>query len=75
MAVALSVESESGGVLFNRDRCIGCRMCMMVCPHQAVSYDKEAGKVIICDQCQDRSVPICVEMCSSGAIAFVEKDK
>lgn len=75
MAVALTVESEWGGVLFNRERCIGCRMCMMVCPHQAVVYDKDAGKVIICDRCQGRSAPICAEICSTGAIAFTECDK
>ena len=72
MAVALTIEPETGRVLFGRDRCIGCRMCVMVCPHQAIVPDQRAGKAIICDQCVGRDVPACIDACATGAISFVE---
>jgi len=72
MAAALSREPETGRVLFDRDRCVGCWMCVMVCPHHGILPDRKAGKAIICDQCVGRDVPACVAACSTGAIACVE---
>jgi carbon-monoxide dehydrogenase iron sulfur subunit len=72
MAAAISVEFETGRVLFDRDRCVGCKMCVMVCPHQAITPDPTAGKAIICDQCEGRERPVCVAACSTGAIVYIE---
>jgi carbon-monoxide dehydrogenase iron sulfur subunit len=75
MAVALSIDRDTGRVLFDRDRCIGCAMCVMVCPHHAIVPDKRAVKAIICDQCVGRETPACVAVCSTGAIDFVELEE
>lgn len=72
MGVALTRDRETGRILFDPDRCIGCWMCVMVCPHQAVFPDHKTGKAIICDQCEGRDKPACVAACSTGAVAFVE---
>jgi carbon-monoxide dehydrogenase iron sulfur subunit len=75
MAVALTIDRDTGRVLFDRDRCVGCAMCVMVCPHQAIVPDQRAGKAIICDQCVKRDVPACVGACATGAIEFVETEE
>lgn len=72
MAAALSREPGTGRILFDEDRCVGCWMCVMVCPHRAIGRDEDAGKAIRCDQCDGREIPACVAACSTGAIQFVE---
>ncbi|MFH1755824.1 MAG: 4Fe-4S dicluster domain-containing protein [Candidatus Latescibacterota bacterium] len=72
MAMALTIDTQSGHVLFDRNRCVGCRMCVMVCPHHAIVPDQRAGKAIICDQCVDRDTPACAAACATSAIAFVD---
>ena len=75
MAAALSRDPESGRVLLDHDRCVGCWMCVMVCPHQGIHPDPRAHKAILCDQCTEREVPACVAACATGAIAFVNEDE
>ncbi len=75
MAVALSREPGTGRILFDRDRCVGCWMCVMACPYHAIVPDRRAAKAIVCDQCVGRSTPACVIACSTGAIAFTEAEE
>jgi len=74
MAAALTREPETGRVLFDRDRCVGCWMCIMVCPHRGIVRDTGSGKAIRCDQCEGRAVPACVAACATAAVQFVETD-
>ncbi len=75
MAAALSRDPETGRVVLDRERCVGCWMCMMVCPHRGIHPDGQAHKAILCDQCADRDVPACVKACATHAIAVVEEDE
>ena len=75
MASALSQDPETGRIRFDRERCVGCWMCVMVCPHRAALPDRKAGKTIICDQCEGRDSVACVAACSTGAIAFVDVEE
>lgn len=72
MAAALSREPGTGRILFDEDKCVGCWMCVMVCPHHAIVRDAKAGKAIRCDQCAGRELPACFAACSTGAIQCVE---
>ena len=72
MAAALSREPGTGRILYDEGRCIGCWMCVMVCPHHAIVRDEKAGKIILCDQCDGREFPACVAACSTGAIQCIE---
>ena len=54
-----------GGI--DEDRCIGCGLCMMVCPFGAVViHERKAHK---CHQCPDLDTPACIKACSQRAIA------
>jgi carbon-monoxide dehydrogenase iron sulfur subunit len=75
MAVARTRDPETGRLVFDRDRCVGCWMCVSVCPHHAIVPDHRAGKAIYCDQCHDRDVPACVAACATKAVAFVEVEE
>ena len=74
MAAALSIDPGTGRVLFDRAKCVGCWMCVMVCPHRGIVRDAKAGKAIRCDQCADKDVPACVAACATAAVQVKESE-
>jgi carbon-monoxide dehydrogenase iron sulfur subunit len=61
-------DIENGWTLTNYKKCVGCWMCVMVCPFGAierVGKDHYASK---CDGCIDEETPKCVEACKKGAL-------
>lgn len=75
---AMQRNSASDAVFVDGDRCIGCWMCMMVCPFGAITTDPEAKKSHKCDLCPDRVLndrePACVEACPTSALLFASPD-
>ncbi len=77
---AITRDDETDTVFVNEERCVGCGMCAIVCPYDAITYHK-SWKVKIdrevatkCDNCIDRVknglLPACVEACKTGALVF-----
>lgn len=65
---------EAQPVLIDDERCIGCKMCIMVCPFGVITL-RAGGKVALkCDLCIDRvksgEEPACVAACPTGAMQF-----
>ena len=67
---AVSRDEEMGRVEIDYDVCIGCRMCVAVCPFGAMGFDILAKKVIKCDFCDGD--PQCVRFCEPEAIQYVD---
>ena len=70
-------KQENGAVIWDTDRCIGCRYCMVACPYQvpAFEYDKAIQpRIMKCDLCYDRTkdggIPACVEICPMEALTY-----
>jgi formate dehydrogenase iron-sulfur subunit len=76
---ALSKTPE-GPVLYDVDKCIGCRYCMQACPFQVPRYtwDSAYPRVQKCVFCHDRiekgMQPACAEACPTGATKFGDRD-
>ena len=67
---AISRDEILGRNIVDHDKCIGCRMCVAICPFGAVSFDISAKKIISCDLCDDD--PLCVKFCMSEALKYID---
>ncbi|MTI83939.1 MAG: 4Fe-4S dicluster domain-containing protein [Firmicutes bacterium] len=70
MAAAITRDAVSGTVAVNEDRCVGCNMCIMVCPFGVIRQDREKSKILKCDSCPDTRQPACVHACPTGALVL-----
>ena len=65
-------DPETGSVRCDQDLCVGCWMCVMVCPVGAVRTGRDRRVASKCDLCMGADVPACVANCPNGAILFEE---
>ena len=73
MSGALSKDTESGATLHDKDKCVGCWMCVMVCPFGAILRSAEDHLAVKCDLCPDREDFACVAACPTGALFMGSK--
>jgi carbon-monoxide dehydrogenase iron sulfur subunit len=75
---AMYRDKETGAVLCDEEKCIGCWMCIMVCPFGVVSRWQETAdggrtKIVSkCDLCIGEETPVCVKNCPNEAITCEE---
>jgi len=69
-------KSPEGPVVYDGDRCVGCRYCLLACPFGVPTFewDETFGRVQKCDLCASRTsrgLPTaCAEACPTGAVTF-----
>ncbi|TBR20527.1 4Fe-4S dicluster domain-containing protein [bacterium] len=80
--VGAFTKEESGAVVWDTSKCIGCRYCIVACPFQVPAF--EWGKaleprIMKCDFCaprqRDGELPACVERCPVEALTFGPRDE
>jgi len=61
-------------ITIDRERCVSCYTCILVCPYGAVS-SSEDGAVQKCELCMKTTpgMPACVRGCPNGAIVYEER--
>ena len=71
--------TDSGVVLVDEERCIGCKYCMAACPYGARIQIKKTGVIEKCRFCwyegEPGNPPRCVGTCISGARLFGDLDR
>jgi formate dehydrogenase iron-sulfur subunit len=74
-------KMETGPVVYDADKCFGCRYCMAACPFNVPKYqwDKVLPLVQKCDFCADRQAeglePACSKVCPTGALKFGKRSE
>ena len=65
-----------GWIDYDRDKCIGCRLCVRVCPTRAAEYQEESKKIVIhkdrccfCAQCTEICPVKCLAMSNEYMIS------
>ncbi len=66
-----SYRSEDGAILIDKEKCIGCRYCMMACPYGVRTFNEETKVVEKCTLCAQLQAvgeqPACVKNCPAKA--------
>ena len=79
--VGALIKTDEGPVVYDEDKCIGCRYCMVACPFSIPRYewDERVPAVQKCDMCIDRiregGVPACAEACDYEATLFGTREE
>ena len=69
-------KTREGPVIWNADKCMGCRYCMISCPFDMpkFEYDSANPRIQKCQLCASRVAegrqPACVEACPAQALTF-----
>ncbi len=68
---ALRRNLDTGAIEVKKDRCIGCRLCTIVCPFGNIVIDQveDLDKSIKCDLCGGS--PACAAFCPSQALEYL----
>lgn len=71
--IAGAISSQNGVIKINKDKCVGCLTCVLVCPYGALS-PSESGVMQKCELCMENSCgePACVKGCPNRAIVYEE---
>jgi formate dehydrogenase iron-sulfur subunit len=79
--VGAITKSSTGAVIYDADKCIGCRYCMQACPHKIPRYEwgSTQPRIRKCNLCTDRvmagKLPACAEACPTEATLFGDMDQ
>jgi formate dehydrogenase iron-sulfur subunit len=74
-------KTALGPVVYDADKCMGCRYCMQACPFQVPSYewDKRLPKVRKCNMCYERQMKgeptACTAACPVGATICGDREQ
>ncbi|MFQ5900512.1 MAG: 4Fe-4S dicluster domain-containing protein [Thermodesulfobacteriota bacterium] len=68
---AMYKDSDTGKVIHDPDRCIGCWTCIMACPYGVIMRDEGNKRIASkCDLCPDLDTPACVANCPNEALVY-----
>lgn len=79
--VGAITKTSTGSVVYDADKCIGCRYCMQACPHKIPRYEwgSTQPRIRKCNLCTDRvkagKLSACAEACPTESTLFGDMDQ
>ena len=72
--IAGAISKSDGVVKIDKNKCVGCFTCVLVCPYGALSQS-ERGVAQKCELCLENScgAPACVAGCPNRALVYAER--
>ncbi len=75
---AIHRDEKRGLTVVDEDLCIGCKLCVLMCPLGVLRVGHHNRATIKCDQCIERQeageLPACVTACPTHALQLVDAD-
>jgi len=74
-------KTPDGPVIYDENRCIGCRYCFVACPYGIPRYQWRYKHPLVrkCNFCAELNAkgeqPACAEICPTGATKFGEREE
>jgi len=76
-------KRKDGPVVYDKNRCMGCRYCMVACPFEIPSYDYDmplTPQVRKCNLCahlvpDQQEVPACVKICPEEVMTYGKRSE
>lgn len=62
------IKRQAGGVLLDKEKCIGCELCVGACTVDAIYFNSDTKKPIVCKHCG-----VCVRFCPHGCLELIEE--
>lgn len=76
---AMQRDGGTDKVFSDHDKCIGCWMCVVVCPFGGVTADPVGKKAVKCDGCPERTArgeaPACVAACPTDTLLYLTPEE
>ena len=74
--IAGAISNRDGVVRIDRNKCVGCLTCVLVCPYGALAPGED-GVMQKCELCLDNAcgAPACVTGCPNRAIVYEERSE
>lgn len=73
-------EHFRGKIRYDKEKCIGCKLCLKVCPSAAIEFKEDEKKIKIylarctfCSQCNDICPVSCLSMSNEFLLADTDK--
>jgi formate dehydrogenase iron-sulfur subunit len=77
-------KTVDGPVIYDKERCIGCRYCMYACPFHVPRFDWDTARFPViakCHFCYESRIqtgkggPACADRCPTGALIWGKRDE
>ena len=62
------VKREGGGVLLDKEKCVGCERCVTACTVDAIFFDRGTKLPIVCKHCG-----VCARFCPHKCLQLIEE--
>jgi carbon-monoxide dehydrogenase iron sulfur subunit len=69
-AGAITREPATQAMVVDESRCLGCKMCVQVCPFGNIQLNRERHVAQKCNACEGE--PKCVRFCMAQALQYVD---